>query len=79
MLQRVSICLLCVIAMPASALAQSDVHPYLKNGFIVHAGAFLPRTDVDLGVDGTLTGPHPPVDFEGRVGNKREDKFSPLN
>jgi hypothetical protein len=73
MLQCVSIGLLCLIAMPASAQAQSDVHPYLKDGFVVHAGAFLPRTDVDLGVDGTLTGSHPPIDFEGRVGNKRDD------
>jgi hypothetical protein len=75
LLQRLSTCFLCVIAMPVSVLAQSDVHPYLEDGFIVNVGAFLPRTDVDLGVDGTLTGPHPPVDFEGRIGNKREDSI----
>ncbi len=66
LLQHLSTCFLCVIAIPVSVLAQSDVHPYLENGFIVNAGAFFPRTDVDVGVDGTLTGPHPPVDLEGR-------------
>jgi hypothetical protein len=73
MLQRLPTCFLCTISMPVVAQEQSDVHPNLKDGFVVNAGAFLPRTDVDLGVDGTLTGDHPPVDFEGRVGNKRED------
>ena len=73
MLQRLPTCFFCVIAMPAFAQTQSDVHPYLEDGFIVNAGAFLPRTDVDVGVDGTLTGPHPPVDFDRRIGGRKEE------
>jgi len=73
LLQRLSTGILCIIALPVYAQETSDVHPNLRDGFVVHAGAFLPRTDVDLGVDGTVTGPHPPIDFEGRIGNKRED------
>ena len=72
-LQRLYICLVCLVALPAFAQEQSDVHPYLRDGFVVDVGAFLPRTDVDLGVDGTLTGPHPPIDFDRRIGSKRED------
>jgi len=67
--------LLLIGGMPDCALAQSDVHPFMKDGFIVQAGAFLPRLSLDLSVDGELTGERPPLDFEGAVGTKRDDEI----
>jgi len=67
--------LLFITILPVCALAQSDVHPYMKDGFVVQVGTFLPRVSLDLSVDGSLTGEHPPLDFEGGVGAKREDEI----
>lgn len=71
--KRLSVCLMCIAAIPAIAQEQDNIHPYMKDGFLVHAGAFLPRTDVDIGVDGTVSGPNDPVDFDGQVGTRNED------
>jgi len=67
--------LFCVVGLPVCALAQSDVHPYMKNGFIVQAGAFLPQLSLDVSVDGSLTGEHPPLDYEGAIGASSSDEI----
>ena len=67
--------LLCVIGFPVCAQEQSDVHPYLADRFILQGGAFLPKLSLDIGVDGSVTGEHPPIDFEGGVGTTRDDEI----
>jgi len=67
--------LLCVIGLPVCAQEQPDVHPYLADRFILQGGAFLPRLSLDISVDGSLTGEHPPLDFEGGVGATSDDEI----
>jgi hypothetical protein len=67
--------LLLVAGLPIGALAQSDVHPYMIDDFVLQGGAFLPRMSLDLSVDGSLTGEHPPLEFEGGVGARENDEL----
>lgn len=67
--------LFCLVGLPVCALAQSDVHPYMKDGFIVQAGAFLPQLSLDISVDGSLTGEHPSLDYEGAIGASSSDEI----
>jgi len=67
--------LFCLVGLPVCALAQSDVHPYMKDVFIVQAGAFLPQLSLDVSVDGSLTGEHPPLDYEGAIGASSSDEI----
>ncbi len=67
--------LFCVVGLPVCALAQSDVHPYMKDGFIVQAGAFLPRLSLAISVDGTLAGEAQEFDFDGALGASSSDEI----
>jgi len=67
--------LLCVVGLPVCAQEQSNVHPYLADRFILQGGAFLPRMSLDISIDGSVTGEHPPLDFEGGVGTKKDDEL----
>lgn len=67
--------LLCIAGFPICAQAQSDVHPYLADRFILQGGAFLPQLNLELSVDGSITGEHPPFDFEGSVGSTEDDEI----
>lgn len=69
-------CLLSFALLVSSAvtLAQENVHPLMYDQFVVQAGAFLPRLSFKLSVDGSLTGEHPPLDFEQQFGAKDDDE-----
>lgn len=66
---------LVALLLPLDGIAQSGVHPSMKDDFVMQFGAFLPRLNFQLGVDGSLTGDHPPLDFEGQVGAKKNDEI----
>jgi hypothetical protein len=75
--KHLSICFLCIIASPTFGQSEAEVHPFMEDPFILHLGAFLPKRDVDIAVDGNVTGPHPPLDFESQLGvSDTDDLFT---
>ncbi len=70
--------LLALLGWQANAYAQADVHPLLTDKFIVYAGGFFPNVNVDVGVDGTITGGNDDIDFEQDVGLAESDEIFEL-
>jgi len=68
-------CLLCLVAVPGFAQSQTAVHPTMVDRFILNAGAFLPKTDTSIGVDGAQSGPHPPFDFGGQLDRSESESL----
>jgi len=70
-------CFLCIAAVPGFAQTPADVHPMMMDTFVLNVGAFLPQTDTSIGVNGSGSGPNPPVDFDGQIdGSSTESLFA---
>ena len=57
----------------ANAYAESAVHPYMTSKFIIQAGFFYPRGDLDLRVDGSISGENEEFDFDERLKFRQVD------
>ncbi len=68
-------CLLCLVAVPGLAQSQTDVHPMMVDPFILSAGAFLPKTDTSIGLNGAQDNPNPPIDFGGQLDASRSESL----
>jgi len=57
-----------LIAGPQSAVAETsdDLHPYMQRGLSIDVGVFYPDRELDLRVDGTLSGINDEIDFDAR-------------
>ena len=69
---RVSTIFLVGLVVPLASpkiLAQGndDLHPLLTKDVVIDVGAFFPDRDVDIGLDGTITGPNDSIDFDRAV------------
>lgn len=60
-----------VLALLGACVAHADVHPFLKDRFVLQAGAFLAKADLNGSVDGATAGENPEFDFEGQFGVSR--------
>jgi len=58
---------------------ESDIHPYLSSEFFVDLGVYFPDRKVGIQVDGTLSGPHDPIDFNDELGLDISDETFALN
>ena len=69
------VCILCIVGPQRAAATESeDLHPFLERGFSLDLGVFFPDRQLDLRVNGSLTGINDEIDFdEGiRLGNADE-------
>jgi hypothetical protein len=63
----VLVSMLCFAAPQLTIAAESDdLHPWLERGFSLDLGVFYPDRELDLRVNGTLTGINDEIDFDGR-------------
>ena len=70
------VCMLCFAAPQLTVAAESeDLHPYLERGFSLDLGVFFPDRELDLRVNGTLTGDNDEIDFDRRGRLKRGDEI----
>ena len=58
---------------------QNDIHPYLTETFFVDLGAYFPDRNVQLQVNGSLTAPNAPINFETEFGLDNSDQTFSLN
>jgi hypothetical protein len=81
LLTGVVVAVFLILSTPRFVLAkeQGDIHPYLTNEFFVDVGVFFPDRKVKLQVDGVLSGPSDPIDFEKEAGSRRSDETFSLN
>jgi len=69
------VCILCIVGPQRAVATESeDLHPFLERGFSLDLGVFFPDRQLDLRVNGSLTGINDEIDFdEGiRLGNADE-------
>jgi len=59
----------------AGARAQTGIHPYLTDKVVIYAGAFFPRLNLELTVDGSIGGDDRNIDFEKQFGLPTSDEF----
>jgi hypothetical protein len=57
-----------VLALLGACFAHADVHPFLTDKFVLQAGAFLSKADLNGSVDGATSGDNPEIDFEEQFG-----------
>lgn len=62
-----------------SAEEQGDVHPYLTEKFHLDTGVYFPERKVRLSVDGLISGPNDPVDFQTEFGLRKSDETFSLD
>ncbi len=55
------------------AYAEPAVHPYMTSKFMIQAGFFYPRGDLDLRVDGSISGENEEFDFDERLKFRQVD------
>ncbi len=58
----------------AVAAESEDLHPWLESGFSLDLGVFYPDRELDLRVNGTLTGINDEIDFDERRQLKSADE-----
>jgi len=67
--------LLCLVSLLATpALAEEEVHPFISSKYSIQLGAFLPRKDFKLTVEGTVAGIDREFDFEKATGFSEDDE-----
>jgi hypothetical protein len=65
-----------MLALFVACVAHADVHPFLSDKFIVQAGAFFSRADLNGSVDGATSGDNPEFDFEEQFGVSRSEDLA---
>ncbi len=66
--------MLCLAGPQLTVAAESeDLHPYLERGFSLDLGIFYPDRDLDLRVNGSITGINDEIDFDKRRKIKKSD------
>ncbi len=68
------VCMLYLAGPQLTVAAESeDLHPYLERGFSLDLGIFYPDRDLDLRVNGSITGINDEIDFDKRRQIKKSD------
>lgn len=67
-----------ILALACASLAEADTHPFLTDRFILQAGAFFSRSDLNGDVDGESSGDNPVIDFEEQFGISRNQDLAAL-
>lgn len=62
-----------LLALLGVSAAHADVRPMLDDRFILQAGAFLSKADLNGSVDGATSGDNPLIDFEEQFGIGRSE------
>ena len=66
--------LLCALGFAAPAAAdEEDLHPLLRKGFSIDVGVFYPDRDIDLRVNGSVSGENRDFDFDEGTGRSDSD------
>ena len=65
---------LLVCAAPACGQSDEDIHPFLTDKFIAHAGAYFPNQDLKIRIDGSLGIESIEWDFNERANLSRDDE-----
>lgn len=66
--------LLALAASPSVLLAQDQPgHPLLTSDFLLNGGAFFPQKEFRLTVNGDISRPDDPIDFEDAIGVKQDE------
>ena len=71
--------LLTVGSNSATADDEAGLHPYLTDKFNVELGVYFPKRQVELSVDGPISGVQGDIDFETEFGLKKNDELFSLN
>ena len=59
----------------ADAAESEDLHPWLESGFSLDLGIFYPDRELDLQVNGTLTGINDEIDLTSVVSSSQLTRF----
>ena len=61
------VCMLCLAGPQLAAAAEAeDLHPFLTRGFSLDVGVFYPDRELDLRVNGSISGINDEIDFDKR-------------
>lgn len=58
-----------LLALVSGSVTHADTHPFLSDKFILQAGAFLSRADVNGSVDSATSGENPVIDYSNKYRN----------
>ena len=71
--QALTLLIVGILTMPASAQESTDVHSELTSKFRLSLGLYYPKREYGLGLDGNLGLPEEPIDFDAAIETDEKD------